>query len=223
MKNYKISLNQLADFSDSTESAKKRIIAQQQRPDPFRIQWYQLSKARIKKSIEHNGDLKPIHEGIKTLMERVPSNNRQASDKTVSIEAMERFVKMKLPEILQEIDYTVIKSKVKSFMYSNVNIIVAPEIIIKGELNGKTVIGGIKIHISKNKPFDLRKSQYVASTIYKFLNKEVALENETVMPELCYSLDIFSNRIVSAEQNNDYVFKEIDKIIEEIKFIWDAA
>ena len=211
----------MADFSDSTDNAKRRIIAQQQQPDPFRIFWYQLPKGGVKKSIEKKGDLNPVYDGIQTLIDRKPTNERQACDKRVSLEALERFVKIKLPKILHEIDYEIVKSKIKSFRYSNVEIIVAPEIILKGKLNRKTVLGGIKIHISKNKPFDLKKSRYVATTIYKFLNEVIVKEDEAVLPELCFSLDIFSGRIISAEHNNEAVFKEIDDLIDEVKEIWD--
>lgn len=223
MNNYQISVNQLADFSGSTEYGKKRIIAQQRLPDRFRIPWYQLSKARVKKSIELRGDLEPIYDGIQTLMNRKPVNKRQETDKRVSIEALERYVKMQLPKMLLEVDFTVIKAKVKSLTISNVEVIVAPEIIVKGKLKGKTIIGAVKIHVSKSNPFDLKKSKLVASTIFQYLEKEFANDDVTVIPELCCCLDIFSGRIVSAQQTDSSVYKEVEEICNEIKRLSEAA
>lgn len=223
MSEMQISLNQLADFRGSTISKKNRIIAQQQNPDKFRIQWYQLPKARVKKSIELKGDLNPIFDAIMVLMSRKPTNTRQANDRQVSIEALERYLKMPLPKTLKEMDYVTVKAKEKSFVYSDVKIIVAPELIIKGKLNGKTVVGGVKIRLSKNNPLDLPKSKIIASTIFRYLNEKVVGENEVVLPGLCYSLDVFSQRMVSADTDFDWATEELDKLIDELRELWPAA
>jgi hypothetical protein len=223
MGNYQISLNQMAEFKNATDYGRKRIIKQQLNPDQFRIPWYQLPKARVKKSIELKGDLNPIHDGIITLMNRKPLNKRQETDKRVSIDALERYIKIKLPHILKEIDYDVIRPKIKSTKVSDVEILVAPEVIVKGILRGKTVFGGIKIHISKNKPFDIQQSKIVATTIVTYLENEVAFEKSEVIPELCFCLDIFSGRIVSAKENDESVYIEIKEICNEIKRVWDAV
>lgn len=223
MNGMRISLNQLAEFSGATEKRKQRIVKQQVNPNPFLIPWYQLTKAKIKKSIELKGNLEPIYQGIETLLGRKPENKRQLIDRRVSIEALERFIKMKLPEVLYEMNYSLVKPKINSVKISDVNVIVAPEITIKGELNGETIIGGIKLHVSKNKPFDYTKSLYVATTIYKYLKENVAKEDEVVHPGLCFSLDIFGNRIVPAPDEPESVLTELEKYCEEIKKIWPAA
>jgi hypothetical protein len=223
MASYQISLNQLAEFQGATENVKRRIIAQQLSPDQFRIPWYQLTRARVKKSIELKGNLDPILDGIKTLLNKVPVGKKQESDRHVSLEALERYVKIKLPSLLKDIDFTIIRPKVKSTSISNVEVIVAPDVIVKGVLNGKNILGGVKIHISKTKPFDFQKSQIVASTIYTFLKNEVAEDSIEVLPELCLCLDIFSGRVVSANNHDAKVFKEVREICEEVKRLWDTA
>ncbi len=220
MKGIRLSLNQLAEFSGATEKGKQRIVRQQVEPNPFLIPWYQLTKAKIKRSIELKGNPEPIYQGIEALIGRKPANKRQAIDRIVSIEALERFIKMKLPEVLSKMDYSFFKPEIKSVNITGVNVIVAPEIIIKGELNGETIIGGIKLHVSKNKPFDYTKSLYVATTIYKYLKENVAKDDEVVYPGLCLSLDIFGDRIVSAPEKPEKVLAEIEKYCEEIKKIW---
>lgn len=223
MSKYQISLNQFAECHEATENVKRRIIKQQLQPDRFRIPWYQLTKARIKKSFELKGNLDPIYEGINILRKRKPISKRQESDKKVSLEAMERFIIMKLPSVLKEIEYTVIKPKVKSIEVSDVDIIVAPDITVKGKLNGKTVLGGVKIHISKYKPFNLKKAQIVSTTIFNFLKYKVADSETEVLPELCYCLDIFSGRCVSAKEDSILVYKEIQEMCNDIKQLWDTV
>jgi len=218
-----VSLNQLVEFPTASDAGKKRIIKQQLQPNPFKIPWYQLTKAKVKKSIELNGDLSPVYEGIRALMAREPSNKRQLNDKNVSIEALERFIRIKLPTILNKIEYKIIHPKIKILKISDVDVIVAPEIVVKGVINGQTVLGGIKLHISKHKPFDYKKSVYVATTIHEFLKEKVALSNEIVIPELCFSLDIFGDRIVSAPDNSEDTLNELEQICSEFKLLWNLV
>ncbi len=223
MGNYYISINQMADFQGSTDATKKRIINQQLTPNKFLIPWYQLAKARIKKSFELKGDLKPIQDAMDTLQKRKPTSDRQKTDKQVSLEALERFVKMKLPDVLKNIDYEIVRPENKTLQVSDVDVIVAPEVVIKGTFNGKTVFGAVKIHISKNKPFDLKKSTYVASTIYEYLKSRIATEEDIVMREICICLDVFSGRLVSAPEDSELTFSEVEEICREVKEIWDKA
>ncbi len=84
-------------------------------------------------------------------------------------------------------------------------------------------MGGVKIHISKNKPFDLQKSKIVASTISTFLKSEIA-DNETkVLPELCFCIDVFSERITSANQTDESTLIEITETCKEIKQAWNVT
>ncbi len=223
MSNYLISLNQFVDFSQATENGKKRIIAQQLRPDKLKITWYQTPKARVKKYFELHGDLNPIKDGISTLMKKVPKNKKDEDNRRTSIEALERFVEMKLPSIFNQVNYSVVKPTNKSVAISEVEVKVAPEIIIKGNLEGKVVLGAIKIHISKNKPFDYNRAQVVASIIFKYLKNVIAVDDEIVLPELCFCLDIFAGRIVSAPENLDVIDVEIVNICNDIKRIYNAA
>ncbi|MEQ8473878.1 MAG: hypothetical protein RIC35_21960 [Marinoscillum sp.] len=222
MSSPKISINQLAEFHSATDASKKRIIKNQQSPNKFLLPWYQLPKARIKKCIELRGDKSPIEEAMKLLENKAPQNDRQRIDKQVSIEALERFVTMRLPSVLSDIgEYEIIRPSKKFLMIGEVEIIVAPEVVIKGRLNNQVVYGAVKIHISKNKPFDFTKATYVATTIKKYLEAAVAQENEFVIPDLCICLDVFSGRLVKASTES-ITFLEIENICNELNRLWDA-
>jgi hypothetical protein len=104
-KKFIISINQLADFSSATNAKKRSIIRQQKEPNKFLVAWYQLPKSRIKKSIENNCDLDPILKGIEELKLRKPEKPRQVLDRQVSIEALSRFINLKLPSMLRNRAY----------------------------------------------------------------------------------------------------------------------
>ena len=154
------------------------------------------------------------------MKEKTILNRRQQIDRNASIQALELLKKLKLPKILDKLDYEVIFSQEKSLYINNVDIIVAPEIIIRATYNGSIVYGAVKIHISKGKPFNLNQSTYVATTIYSFLSKKVAKKNEKVLPEICLCLDVFAERLTPAPANISSELSQIRAICGEIKELW---
>ncbi|PWE00007.1 hypothetical protein [Marinilabilia rubra] len=223
MKECKISINQFANFSKSTKKGKKGIITRQLSPDLFRVPWYQLTKAKVKKSLEYKGDLQPIFDGINILKNRIPDTDRKKRDRQVSLEALERFVELQIPHYFKQLDFEVIKPKEKNLQFENVNFIISPDLVIKGNYKGKTIYGGVKIHISKSKPFDLQQSKLVSHLIYEYLKNEVAEHPSQVLPEFCLSIDVFGNRIVSADETDKTIEEEIKALCSEIKDLWEAA
>lgn len=221
MGKYKISLNQLAEFSGASDASKRRIIRQQLDPDPFRVPRYALTKARIKKSLALKGNLDPIHEAIQILQDRKATTEWQINDKKVSLEALTRFIKIKIPSIFKKVEFEVIRPETSTMELKEVDVIVAPEVVIRGKYDGQNVIGGVKIHISKTKPFDLERSRYVAAVVYKYLKDEVAQKGEIVLPELCLCLDVFNEKLVKAPDNSEEIVSILTSVCDEIKMLWD--
>lgn len=219
METAKISLNQLAAFSNSTDAVKNSILKQQLKPNELKMSWYQLPKARIKKSITQKGDLKPIHEAIKILKARKPEGKHQIDDRKVSIEALENYLKIRLPKTLKANDLIIKQPQQKVFQIQGVDIIVAPEIFFELNSDGKTFRGAIKIHISKNKPFDLTQSRYVASCIYFYLKR--IHPKDHVAPDLCLCLDIFSGRFTAAPVKVEEMLAKIELLCTEINSLWE--
>jgi len=223
MGGYKISLNQLAEFRFATEKGKKRLIQQQLNPDQFKIPWYQLPKSRIKKSLALKGDLSPIVSGMAVLRGRKAVSKRQEIDKQVSLEALERFLGIEIPSLFKELDFVIIRPIVKSTIISGVEIIAALDLVVRGRIDDKTILGGVKIHISKSKPFNYQKALIVSNMIYAYLKNEIADDQTLVIPELCFCLDVFSGRIVTAQSNVEDSSAEVISLLEEMKGLWGAA
>lgn len=221
MAEYKISINQLATFSKVTEARKKAIVKQQKNPPPILVGRYVMAKARITKAISSGGDIIPILEGIEELKQRNPDTSWKKNDKTVSIDAMERYIKMSLPVILKENKYEILpKQKIRSFFVSDVEILVSPDLIIKVLIDDKWYLGGLKLHVSKSELFDNHQSKYVATCIYQYLDLIFEDDKIIVLPELCFSLDVFANSIISAPKKVEKTLEEIENMCLEIKKIW---
>jgi hypothetical protein len=219
--NVNISINQLVDFSTATDSKKKRIIRDQKSPDTFKIGWYQTPRACIKKALVNNGDIQPITEGIERLKTKIVTKPQQIQNRNVSLDAMQRFLKIKLPKILKNHSCEVIKERiVKSTFVSDVEVIVSPDVIFKVVLDGKTYIGAVKLHISKNNIFDIKKSSKVSAILYKYMSELSEVYETEVLPELCISIDVFGERVATTPINFDESINELEVICEEVKKMW---
>ena len=220
-----ISINQYADFIKSSDAKKKRIIKDQKKPNKFRIAYYQLAKARIRKTLIDNGKLKHIDDALQQLTLRVPKNKRQISDKHVSIQALEKFLKLQIPKVLKgdNIEFLNPKNFKSDIEIHGLSIIVAPEIIFKVNINGQDILGGLKLHVSKSNSFDFEQQRIIASAVCNHLERNVAIENQIVLPEFCISLDVFGNGYILSTTANKNVVESYQKECLEIIKIWDAA
>ncbi|WP_284650750.1 hypothetical protein [Flavobacterium terrisoli] len=221
MAEYKISINQLARFSKSTDNKKRSIVKQQKNPPKVLVARYGLAKARIRKAIANYGNIQPILDGIQELKSRNPETPLAISDKAVSIEAMERFIKMKLPSFLNDNVYEVLKKpKVNSFVVSDVEIIVSADLIIKVFIDGQAFLGGVKLHIAKGDIFDREQAKYVSTCLYQYLDLVFENSGIIVLPQLCLSVDVFAESFFTAPENIEKTLEDIETMCLEIKRIW---
>ena len=221
MSEYKISINQLATFSRGTDAKKKTIVKQQKNPPKVLVARYGLAKARIRKAIANYGNIQPILDGIKELKSRTLVKPLEIADRSVSIEAMERFIKMKLPSFLNENVYEVLKKpKINSFKVADVEIIVSADLIIKVYIDGQPFLGGVKLHIAKGDIFEREQAKYVSTCLYLYLDQMFENSDIIVLPELCLSVDVFADSFFSAPKNLEKTLEDIETMCLEIKRIW---
>ncbi|WP_143960194.1 hypothetical protein [Litoribacter populi] len=217
-----ISINQFVKYQAATERGRQSIIKAQTNPNPYRTPWYQLAKARIKKYLQNPIDVSPITAGIEELKSRTPQNKRQKSDFPFSIEALKRVASMKLPKLLYEHPYEVIIPEDKAIKLNGLQININPEVIVKATINGQIVYGGVKIYLAKSKALTLTQSKTQSTLLYHYLTEKIAMKGEIVLPELCFSLDVFNNRWVAAYGDDQAAFDEIERQCEEIVRGWDV-
>ncbi len=225
MGKYMISINQFADFQKATEKGKERIIKQQKNPNKIKVSYYQLAKGGIKRSLCKGGAADCIKEVLDELTKRKPIEKRKQSDRMVSMEALNRFLALKLPKILKLPGITFLKKSdyKNSTTINGVDIIVAPDLIFTATVGGKQIVGGLKLHVSKSKAFDHQQQETIASGIYQFIKREVLKGTQVADPEWCLSLDIFGGGYVRITAGESDLISRDKTVYSEIKRIWDAA
>jgi hypothetical protein len=217
MKNYQISINPFAEYLEATEYRRKKILEEQVEPDPVRIPYYQLARAKMKKSIELSGSNQPVIDGLGELKIRKPEKAWQKADQTNSIKALENYSRMLLPELITENKLEIISAKQKHINYNGITINISPNIIFRITVDGVKHIGACKIHISKGKKFSHTQSKLVASLIELYLSNCVAAEDETVNPVLCLCLDPFAGTTINSNNRVALDMKLVKKVCSEIK------
>lgn len=221
---YKISINPLVTFSKGTDSKKRRIIRDQKNPSVIRVGWYQTPRACIKKSISQNGNNNEIIKGLERLKDRVVEKPRQIQNKDVSIQAMKKYLNIELPEILKNHNLNIIKKReTKSTWINRVEIVVSPDVVFTLDYGEKRYIGGVKIHLSKGDIFDLNESKMVATILNKHISEIAKKYNAIPLPEICLSIDVFGQRIISSSKKPKRILKEVENICNEVKQIWNVA
>lgn len=221
---YKISINPLVTFSKGTDSKKRRIIRDQKNPSVIRVGWYQTPRACIKKSISQNGNNNEIIKGLERLKDRVVEKPRQIQNKDVSIQAMKKYLNIELPEILKNHNLNIIKKReTKSTWINRVEIVVSPDVVFTLDYGKKRYIGGVKIHLSKGDIFDLNESKMVATILNKHISEIAKKYNAIPLPEICLSIDVFGQRIISSSKKPKRILKEVENICNEVKQIWNVA
>lgn len=221
---YKISINPLVDFSKGTESKKRRIIKDSKNPPILRVGWYQTPRACIKKSLSENGNSEPIIQGLEKLKSRIVSKPQQINNRLSSLEAMRKFLNVDIPWVLKNHDLTLIKKrKIKSTYIHGVEVLVSPDIVFTMDYNGEKYIGGVKIHLSKGNIFDLQESKMVATVLHKHISEIAPKYNAIPLTDICFSIDVFGERIVSASKKPKKILSKIGEICEEVKQFWNVA
>ena len=221
---YKISINPLIDFFKGTEAKKRRVIKNQKEPSVIIVGWHQTSRACIKKSLSQNGDKSPIIEGSNRLKSKVVEKPRQVQNKFVSLEGMQRYLNIEIPQMLKNHNLNIIKKRpIKSTFINGVEITVSPDIIFTMDYKGEKYIGGVKIHLSKGNVFDNKELKIVATVLNKYISEIAEDYGAIPLPEICYSMDVFGERIVSSSNKPERILIQIESICDEIKRFWNVA
>lgn len=221
MKKVEISISQFADFLESTDSEKKRIVLGQMNLNKDIPFYYQKARAEIRKSVLFKGSQVSVNMAITELTERPTDTSWKKTNKTISIEALKKWKMMNLPATILDNDLKLVRTTAKHLPFYDVQIKVSPDGIFRLETNGVKYIGAFIIHLSKGKKFNHRQSALVTQLLNQFLSNFVAQEDEIVDPQLCMCIDPFSGTIVTSSNKITYDMLQFKDVCREIQKIWE--
>ncbi|HAH55483.1 MAG TPA: hypothetical protein DCM02_09465 [Flavobacterium sp.] len=213
----------MAEFINATPARKLRIIKEQKFPSKFIVSRYRIARNNMVSSIRNQFSETDIISGLERLNGIKPKSDFQTNDVKNSIEALRAFLKLQFPNDFKTIKCEFSKPEAKGFILEGVNIIVSPDIILRGNKNGKPFVGGIKFHISKSKKINEATGKYVAHGIKLFLKKTELKSDEIILPEYCLCVDVFGERVIQSPKKDDEFTIGLSEACEEIKRLWPTA
>lgn len=217
---FTISLNQFIEAGKATTKGKTRIVQQQILVNKFLTPWYQLAKNRIKLYFKNVSEKNVLNQALLELKNKVAKDDKAKRNITVSIEAINKVMKMRFDNILIN-KYEVLIPESKNIEIAGINISVNPDLIYRYKEDGITKIGALKFHVSKSKPFDLQQSKHIANILRIYLEEKVVQSDEVVDNSLCWAYDVFTDRLVHAEIDTRLTAEEAKKLTIELTQIYN--
>lgn len=203
MKEVSISINPLAEFLLATDKRRIKILEEQINPDIKRVPYY--SKARhIAANYVLNSNKNILQREIESVSKKEETKWWHPIDKRKSVEALTNLKEMILPEEVANSTLEKVRVKEKSLLIYGVRIKISPSLVYRIRIGDYTYLGAMKVHISDSKKFTTQQSSLVAQIIYMYLSRVVAEENDIVLPQLCFCLDLFSKTTVTAHDKISY-------------------
>jgi hypothetical protein len=214
----KISVNKLAEYLKANSVRRRRIIEDQKAPQDFITARYVDARNAMVNYILKDFNKAIIEEEIERLSSKVNDSEFQESDVKTSIEALNSFLKIKLPDEILNFKRSR-RNKKYILKIRGIDINVNPDIILKGEIKGKQVIGGIKFNIVKGHKLSDDDRKNVATLIH-----QVFEEQSKDIPNLnfCISIDIFSEKFDSAPKSYKMRRKQVEYACDELSIVWES-
>lgn len=218
----KISINKLAEFlADSNAARRQRIVQDQIDPKAFIVTYYEDAKKGIISQV-CNPTPSKINNLISALNKKVTYSDTQIKSKQCSIDALNTFNQLAMPNLSQYILVASNKEQ-QSVMINNVRININPDIIIEGNKKGKKVIGAIKFHISKSNALNDEGMLYSATMLHNYLEQLHGNDPNIIIDRsLCFSVDIFQQKFEVAPTTYKRKLNEIIAGCNQYALIWNS-
>jgi hypothetical protein len=212
----------VGEYVEASSARKKSIIRNQKKPKKFLFARYASAKSAIKNYFaKEEFDPVCVKAKINELAKKVCTTDFQNNDRKCQIEALESFLSTNLDDELKRFTFERFKSDKKSIDINGLTIGISPDLIIRGEIDGKKVVGAIKLHFSKGGVFKRSSGRIAATGLYRFIQDIIIEEDEILLPQLCIVLDVFEQKTHQAPEKIDFYMKKFIETCNEIVDLWD--
>jgi len=221
----RISLNKLGEYAaESKASRRRRIIRDQKRPKDFIVPYYDPAREALVNFIaEGEQDTTILKAALAELEVRRTDSQWKEQRASSCADALTAFA-TQFSQILEQGGLTaraVAKNTSSYLRVNGVRVSVRPDLLVSGkDGKGKQIAGAIKLHLSKGRPLNRGSGCYVATFLHKFVEEQVASENQHTSRKRCFVLDVFEGRRFSAPRSHIQRRKDLAHACNEISAIW---
>lgn len=217
-------INQFLTFGlDLSLGEKTKIVKGQQadKKSEDYAPWFTRASGPIRKSFEVN-ERSPIYYKLSELKDFKfdDSKRNERADVIGSIDALNKFLSLKLPEPFNHVKKVKVPVRNKFVTINGVKIKVTPDLVFETKIDGKICVGAVRILIRKGKPLGLRQLKMGAHILQQYLEDSKADFQGEVKRELCVYIDVFHESVVIAPDKASVPQTELSKVSREYSDLW---
>lgn len=223
LKQPRISVNKLAEYMVSKAARQRKLLKDRKYPDEdFKMGMYhrEATEAVAKYLVSDQLSTDNIDNQIAIIKQQNPGKIGTQRRLNSNLEALERFLDM-----LDDFDFkdavpTLGEHAPQKLTYHGVEISVRPDVILRGRVKGKSVVGGVKLHFPKGFEMTDETAGYVSAALQEYCLRHVATPDETTYYAYCQVFDIGSGQVFPGVKATKARLKDIEDTCQNIAAIW---
>ncbi|QQQ17417.1 hypothetical protein JIP62_08600 [Brevundimonas vitis] len=220
-KDPRISVNKLAEYlATNKASRRERILRDSKFPPTFQVIRYEptleLAKRFLVGKVPNTQSLQvAISEYEATLV----NGDFEERMKKSNVEAMKLFLGLAPTLDFHEATLTMGEHAPKKLPIADVAVSVRPDVLVTMSKKGAKQSGAIKLNISKGSPHTKDSAEYAGALLRHYL---VSQGGDDCDYRCCFTLDIFSKKLVEAPKAITNRLKDAEAACAEIARQWDS-
>jgi len=222
MQQPRISLNKLGEYLTATPSRRKRIILDQQAPQPFIAARYKDAKGAIVDFVVSGmSDRAALLALVSQLRNNGWGSEFAINDRIASAGAIESFLQAVDDLELGDCVALPVPSTASEGMFvAGVYVSVRPDMYLRNWITGE-IEGAVKLHFPKTTPLNAAGAQYVATAMRVYMEQERGHAN--VDHRKCIVVDVSTSSVTVAPKAYVRKMKDIEAACEEIEVRWSRG
>jgi len=217
----RISANKLAEYLTANSIRRKQIVKDAKYPAAFMVTRYKEARDIIRDFAANKYTLADVDAFIEDFKAKPTSSEFQENDRISSINALEKLKKIDL-SLLSGLKLEPNDNYDDVLKIAGVEVSVFPDIFITQVKGGKTTVGALKIHITKDNALNEESQIIVGVLLYVYSEKFLSAVGSIASTKLCFSLDVFKERLQCCPPGYKNRFNRIEAACEEIALWWDT-
>jgi len=223
MQDPRISLNKLGEYmTAATPSRRKRIVSDQQTPQPFIVARYKDAREAIVDFIVSGmGDRAGLFSLANRLRRSREGSEFAISDRIASADAIVSFIQAVDDIALGDcIAVAMPGTSSEGMSISGVYVSVRPDIYLRNWVTGE-IVGALKLHFPKTSPLSSAGAEYVATAMRVYMEREKGCLNFD--HRKCFVVDVPTASVTIAPKAHVRKMKDIEAACEEIAIRWASG
>lgn len=217
----RISINKLAEYlATNKASRREKILKDCKFPPTFQVIRYEptteLAARFLAGKIQNTQSLQVE---IAKYENSITSSDFEERMKKSNLEAMTRFLALAPTLDFQDATLSLGAHAPPKLVLSDVQISVRPDVLVSVSKKGAKTTGAIKLNISKGSPHTNDSAEYAGALLRHYL---MLHGKEGCDYRNCYTLDVYSKKLVTAPKAITNRLKDAEAACAEIARQWDS-